>query len=237
MCWPEDEDGFIQSYCTRCPRPRVEPTRPVCAWAWSAACAALPRWPATRRAGGVVADDVLGGAVVMLSVFLHEPQFQGQTKEKLTSPEATRLVESTVKDHFDHWLSADPAAATRLLDRVVERAEERARRRSAREMARKSATRRLRLPGKLADCSPGHAGRDGAVSGRGRLRRRHGKGRAAPGRPRRSCRCAARSSTWPVPRRTSWRRTRRSRIWSRPWAAAPVTAMTMPSCATSGSSS
>ena len=89
----------------------------------------------------------------MLSLFIREPQFQGQTKERLASPEAARLVENAVKDHFDHWLGADPAAARALLDHIAERAEERQRRRQQRELARKTATRKLRLPGKLADCT------------------------------------------------------------------------------------
>ena len=90
---------------------------------------------------------------MLLSLFIRDPQFQGQTKERLASSEATKLVESAVKDHFDHWLSADPAAARVLLDRIAERAEDRQRRRQQRELARKSATRKLRLPGKLADCT------------------------------------------------------------------------------------
>ena len=90
---------------------------------------------------------------MLLSVFLRDPQFQGQTKERLASAEATRLVENAVRDHFDHWLGADPATSRLLLDRIAERAEERQRRRQQKEMARKSATRKLRLPGKLADCT------------------------------------------------------------------------------------
>ena len=93
------------------------------------------------------------GAALLLSLFIRDPQFQGQTKERLASAEATRLVEDALKDHFDHWLGADPATARLLLDRIVERAEERQRRRQQRELARKTATRKLRLPGKLADCS------------------------------------------------------------------------------------
>ena len=89
----------------------------------------------------------------MLSVFLREPQFQGQTKEKLTSPEAARLVETTVRDHFDHWLSAAPAIAGALLAHVLERAEQRLRRRREKQVKRQSAVRKLRLPGKLADCA------------------------------------------------------------------------------------
>src|SRR5258708_23316910 len=90
---------------------------------------------------------------MLLSLFIRDPQFQGKTKERVASAEATRLVESAVKDHFDHWLSADPATARVLLDRIAERAEERQRRRQQRELARKTATRKLRLPGKLADCT------------------------------------------------------------------------------------
>jgi topoisomerase-4 subunit B len=89
----------------------------------------------------------------LLSLFIREPQFQGQTKEKLASPEAARFVEQALKDHFDHWLTGNPNAAKALLERLIEKAEERLRRKDSKEMARKSATRRLRLPGKLADCS------------------------------------------------------------------------------------
>jgi topoisomerase-4 subunit B len=89
----------------------------------------------------------------MLSVFIREPEFQGQTKDKLATLEAGRIVESTVRDAFDHWLAASPVQATKLLDWVVERAEERLRRRAEKEVQRKSATRKLRLPGKLADCT------------------------------------------------------------------------------------
>jgi topoisomerase-4 subunit B len=86
-------------------------------------------------------------------VFISDPQFQGQTKEKLSTPGVSRLVEASIKDHFDHFLSGDPGTANALLEAVLERAEERLQRRQAREVSRKSATRRLRLPGKLTDCS------------------------------------------------------------------------------------
>jgi topoisomerase-4 subunit B len=89
----------------------------------------------------------------MLSVFLRDPQFQGQTKDRLVSADATRLTEQAVRDRFDHWLSSDTARATYLLDAAIERAEDRKRRKKEKEVARKSATRRLRLPGKLADCT------------------------------------------------------------------------------------
>ena len=89
----------------------------------------------------------------MLSVFIREPEFQGQTKDKLSNAEAQRFVENVVRDHFDHWLADSPAEADRLLQHAIETADERMRRRAEKEVARKSATRRLRLPGKLADCS------------------------------------------------------------------------------------
>ena len=95
----------------------------------------------------------MSACCALISVFLREPQFQGQTKDKLATAEATRLVENALKDRFDHFLSGDPATATRLLERTVERAEDRLRRRQEKETERKSATRRLRLPGKLADCA------------------------------------------------------------------------------------
>ncbi len=89
----------------------------------------------------------------MLSVFIREPEFVGQTKDRLSSTEATRVVENAVRDPFDHWLAASPTDATRLLDWVVERADERLRRRQEKEIGRQNASRKLRLPGKLADCS------------------------------------------------------------------------------------
>ena len=95
----------------------------------------------------------------MLSVFIPDPQFQGQTKEKLTTTEASRLVDLAIKDHFDNWLAAAPDQANNLLAWVIEKSEERLRRRQEKETSRKTATSRLRLPGKLADCSK--SGRDG----------------------------------------------------------------------------
>ncbi len=93
------------------------------------------------------------GAGAMLSVFIREPEFQGQTKDRLATAEAQRIVEQAIKDPFDHWLAGNPLQANRLLDFVVERAEERLRRRQEKDIARKTAVRKLRLPGKLADCT------------------------------------------------------------------------------------
>jgi topoisomerase-4 subunit B len=106
-----------------------------------------------KRVAQVTADDVLGTSAAMLSVFIREPEFQGQTKDRLASPDATRIVESGVRDAFDHWLTGNPTQANRLLDWVVDRSEERLRRRKEKEVGRQTAMRKLRLPGKLADCA------------------------------------------------------------------------------------
>ncbi len=106
-----------------------------------------------KRAAIITADDVMAGCAAMLSVFVREPEFQGQTKEKLATAEATRIVEAALRDPFDHWLAGNPTQASRLLDWVIERADERLRRRQEKEISRKTAVRKLRLPGKLADCS------------------------------------------------------------------------------------
>ena len=136
----------------------------------------------------------------MLSLFMREPQFQGQTKEKLTSPEAARLVETALRDHFDHCLAGDPATADNLLAFVIERAEERLRRARGRTRRARSATRKLRLPGKLTDCTA--RGRRAAPrSSWSRATAPAARpSRRATARPRRCCRCAARSSTSPAPR-------------------------------------
>ena len=106
-----------------------------------------------KRAAAVTSDDVMAGAACMLSVFIREPEFQGQTKDRLATNEATRIVENAIKDPFDHWLAANQAQASKLLDFVIERADERIRRKQEKEISRKSAVRKLRLPGKLADCT------------------------------------------------------------------------------------
>ena len=162
---------------------RAARTRPGCATRWCAASSAYAELTGNRRIAQATGDDVGIGAAMLLSVFLRDPQFQGQTKERLASAEATRLVESAVRDHFDHWLSADPATSRLLLDRIAERAEERQRRRQQKEMARKSATRKLRLPGKLADCTPRQRRRHRDLSRRGRQRRRLGQAGARPRDP------------------------------------------------------
>ena len=151
--WLEDSEGFLHSYCNTVPTP-LGGTHEA---GWRAALVkGLRAWGEQRgnkRAQQVVAEDLLAPMAAKLSVFIREPQFQGQTKEKLTSNEAAKLVETALRDRFDHWLAGDPTQADNLLAFVVERAEERLRRKESKDTPRKSATRRLRLPGKLADCS------------------------------------------------------------------------------------
>ncbi len=148
------EDGFSSSYCNTIPTGdggtheqglRVALLRGLRDHA--------ERIGQSKRMANVTTDDVMATCAAMLSVFIREPEFQGQTKDKLATLEAARIVENAVRDGFDHWLAGSPAQATRLLDWTVDRADERLRRRLEKEVSRKTATRKLRLPGKLADCS------------------------------------------------------------------------------------
>jgi len=153
IAWPEDDEGFSHTYCNTIPTPQGGTHEVGIRSALTRALKGYGEMVGNKRAAGITADDVMDGATILLSVFIRDPQFQGQTKERLVSPEASRLTDAAIKDHFDHWLSGSPDAARALLDRLIEKAEERARKRAAKDMARKSPTRRLRLPGKLADCA------------------------------------------------------------------------------------
>jgi topoisomerase IV subunit B len=154
VAWPEnDEAGFSHSYCNTVPTPEGGTHEAGLRSALLRGIKSYGELVGHRRGAQATGEDVTGGAAMLLSLFIRDPQFQGQTKERLASAEAARLVENAVKDHFDHWLGADPATARLLLDHIAERAEERQRRRQQRELARKTATRKLRLPGKLADCT------------------------------------------------------------------------------------
>jgi topoisomerase-4 subunit B len=159
VAWAEEGDGFLNSYCNTVPTTQGGTHE---AGFRNALLKGLSGWgehKGNKRAAAIVAEDVAGGLAAKLSVFIREPQFQGQTKEKLTSTEAARLVEQAVRDRFDHYLAGDPATADNLLTAIIERAEERLRRRELKDTPRKSATRRLRLPGKLTDCSSEDASR------------------------------------------------------------------------------
>jgi topoisomerase-4 subunit B len=153
IAWLDGADGFLHSYCNTVPTAQGGTHE---AGFRAALLKGLRAWGDQRnnkRAAAISAEDLMGAMAAKLSAFVREPQFQGQTKEKLTSAEAQRLVENAMRDRFDHYLAGDPAAADNLLAYAIERAEERARRKELKDTPRKSATRRLRLPGKLADCT------------------------------------------------------------------------------------
>ena len=147
------EDGFFHSYCNTVPTPLGGTHEAGFRQAITRALRSFGDLAGNRKAADITADDVFAGTAVMLSVFLRDPQFQGQTKDRLVSADATRQTEQAARDRFEQWLAADAARANFLLNAAIERAEERKRRKKEREVARKSATRRLRLPGKLADCT------------------------------------------------------------------------------------
>jgi topoisomerase-4 subunit B len=153
VAWPEDAAGFFNSYCNTVPTPQGGHHETGLKTALTRGLKAYGELVGNRRAGQITAEDMVEGACIMLSLYIRDPQFQGQTKEKLSMPDAARLVEASLKDHFDHWLSDDATRAGALLAHVIARADERLRRRQARELNRKAATRKARLPGKLADCT------------------------------------------------------------------------------------
>jgi len=153
MAWIASDDGFLNSYCNTVPTPDGGTHETGLRAALTKSLRAYGELTGHKRVSQVTADDVLGTAAGMLSVFIREPEFQGQTKDRLSSAEAARLVESGLRDAFDHWLTGNPSQANRLVDWVVDRSEERLRRRKEKEIGRQTATRRLRLPGKLADCA------------------------------------------------------------------------------------
>ena len=154
IAWPLDEEPYSGFYCNTVPTPQGGSHEQALRNALVRALRAYAELTgAAKRAAQISADDLLGGACALLSVFIQNPQFQGQTKEKLVAPEAGRHIEACLKDHFDHWLTGHDEAGRALLEHVLGRAEERIARRHAKDVARKTATRKLRLPGKLADCS------------------------------------------------------------------------------------
>ena len=154
ITWPDDfDDGFVYSYCNTIHTSQGGAHETGMRAALTKSIRSYAEMIGNKKATDINADDITGTAAIMLSLFMKNPQFQGQTKERLASPEAARLVENAMKDMFDHWLSGDTKSANLLLSYILDRAEERKRKKKINEMARASATKRLRLPGKLADCS------------------------------------------------------------------------------------
>ncbi len=151
--WTPAQDGYLHSYCNTVPTPEGGTHE---AGFWAAILKGIRAYGErvkNRKADQITRDDLLTGGCALLSIFIREPQFVGQTKDRLSTEEAARWVENAVRDHFDTWLAADPKSAGAILDFLVLRAEERLRRREEKETQRKTATKKLRLPGKLTDCS------------------------------------------------------------------------------------
>ncbi|GHD08445.1 DNA topoisomerase IV subunit B [Tianweitania populi] len=146
-------DGYVNSYCNTIPTPEGGTHEAGFRTALTRGLKAYADLTGNKRASIVSADDVMISAAGMLSVFIREPEFVGQTKDKLATGEAQRIVENAIRDPFDHWLADNPQEASKLLDWVIARADERLKRRQEKEVSRKSAVRKLRLPGKLADCT------------------------------------------------------------------------------------
>jgi topoisomerase IV subunit B len=157
VAWPEDGESLNHSYCNTIPTPLGGSHEQGMRTALTRGIKSYATLVNNKKAEQITSDDVMSGAAVLISVFIRDPQFQGQTKEKLATVEAARWVETAVKDYFDHWLTGDPAGSKLLLESIIDKAEERLRRKNDKEMARKSATRKLRLPGKLSDCSKSEA--------------------------------------------------------------------------------
>ncbi|MEO1720061.1 MAG: toprim domain-containing protein, partial [Pseudomonadota bacterium] len=153
VTWISDADSFSHSYCNTIPTPDGGTHEIGMRAALSKGLRNYGELSGNKKAAQITADDVMGTAASMLSVFIREPEFQGQTKDKLATTEAARIVETTVKDAFDHWLVESPQQATKLLEWCIEQAEDRLRRKRDKEISRQTATRRLRLPGKLVDCA------------------------------------------------------------------------------------
>ena len=151
--WTPARDGFIQSYCNTVPTPEGGTHENGF---WSAILKGIRAYGElinNRRAKDIIREDLIAGGCALVSCFIREPEFVGQTKDRLATVEAQRLVENSVRDHFDNWLAADTKSAGAILDFLILRAEERLRRRQEKETQRKTATKKLRLPGMLVDCS------------------------------------------------------------------------------------
>ncbi len=153
VTWPEDENGFCYSYCNTVMTPQGGTHELGFRSAMLRGLKEYAEMAGVKKASSVTGEDFLSDACIMLSVFIRNPEFQGQTKDKLTSTKAVRLVEQAVKDSFDHWFSSDSENASALMEYVISRSEFRKKKKEEKIQNRKSPTKRLRLPGKLADCS------------------------------------------------------------------------------------
>ena len=146
-------DGFVNSYCNTIPTAEGGTHEAGLRAALTRGLKGYAEMSGNKKAVNITAEDVMGTSGALLSVFVRNPEFQGQTKDKLATAEAQKLTEAAVRPAFDHWLASHPKQADHLLQWTIDRADERQRRRREKEVSRAAATRKLRLPGKLADCS------------------------------------------------------------------------------------
>jgi len=151
--WTPSRDSFTQSYCNTVPTPEGGTHE---SGFWSAILKGIKSYGElinNKKSASITRDDVMGGGCALVSCFISEPKFVGQTKDRLATTEAIKWVENSVRDHFDNWLASNNKSAGAILDYMILKAEERLRRKQEKDTARKSATKKLRLPGKLTDCS------------------------------------------------------------------------------------
>jgi len=155
ISWPEFGDGFSESYCNTVPTPNGGTHEAGLRAALLKGIKAYGELTANKKAAQITGDDIFGASCAVLSVFIKDPQFVGQTKDKLSTVGATKLTDNAVRDAFDNWLAENPDRGNGLLTWALERVEERLRRRQEKEVMRKKAVgkRKLRLPGKLTDCA------------------------------------------------------------------------------------
>ena len=153
LAWPLDLEPHTSSYCNTIQTPDGGTHEAGLRSAITKGIKTFGDMAGNKKTSQITGDDVFAGAIVILSLFIKDPQFQGQTKDKLVSVEAARLVENAIRDHFDHWLTGDIQSGNALLTHIIEQAEDRLRRRQEKDVSRKTVTQRIRLPGKLADCT------------------------------------------------------------------------------------
>ena len=238
IAWAPMAEPFLHSYCNTIPTTQGGTHEQGLRNALTKGLRGHGERVSNRKTQLITPEDIMAAACGVLSVFIREPEFLGQTKEKLSTPDAQRLVENNIRDHFDHWLAQNPQEADKLFEYMVHQAEERLKRKQEREVSRKAATRKLRLPGKLADCTRDAPGDteiflvEGDSAAPASCR-----DDSATGQRKLFCRCGEKSLTWRAPRWASSNRTLNSPVSFRRLAAGRARVTATRICVTSASSS